>query len=298
MSSFIFNLFPMYFIKFNPILLYHSLGKNSNFEKNIDHVDLEVLDSTLKTMKKYFKFVFIDEYITIRDKSKLAVITIDDGYKNVIDEALQVFEYHNIPITIFINSSTFEGKILWRDNIRHIIDNHLEKEFISYSELGNIKNFYRDTKSPNINSAIVDKKLDLFFEQNNIKIEQNLCFDSKKYLIKHPLIMYGNHTHSHYVLSSLSKNEQYNEISKTKLFLQKQDINLSNVFSIPFGGIDTYNQDTVEIVKDLGYNSMLLSRSRLNNPTKDTFFIERIMLKNNDLSFIKKAYFLSLIKDD
>ena len=43
-------------------------------------------------------------------KKGLASVTIDDGYKNVIDESLLIFKSLNIPITIFINSSTFFEK--------------------------------------------------------------------------------------------------------------------------------------------------------------------------------------------
>ena len=102
--------------KFNPILLYHSLGASSKFSNNIDHVNLEMLSIQIKTIKKYWKFVSIDEYANTKNKKGLASLTIDDGYKNVIKEALTVFKILNIPITIFINSATFDGKIFWRDN--------------------------------------------------------------------------------------------------------------------------------------------------------------------------------------
>ena len=98
--------------KFNPIILYHSLGSNLNFNENIDHVDLRTLENQLRIIQKYWKFVTIDEYTAAKNKKGLACLTIDDGYKNVLDESLKVFENLNIPITIFINSSTFLGKIL------------------------------------------------------------------------------------------------------------------------------------------------------------------------------------------
>ena len=101
---------------------------NSNFNNNIDHVNLEILNSQLKSIKKYWKFVSIDEYVDAENKKGLASITIDDGYKNIIDESLEVFKNLNIPITIFINSSTFDGKIFWRDKVRYLIENNLVKK--------------------------------------------------------------------------------------------------------------------------------------------------------------------------
>ena len=57
--------FPIRLISrnFNPIILYHSLGLSTNFDKNIDHVNLQNLEFQLKAVKKYWNFVKIDEYI-------------------------------------------------------------------------------------------------------------------------------------------------------------------------------------------------------------------------------------------
>ena len=52
--------------KWNPVLLYHSLGKTSKFNK-IDHVNLET-NSQLSFIKKYWKFVSIDEYANAKVK--------------------------------------------------------------------------------------------------------------------------------------------------------------------------------------------------------------------------------------
>ena len=151
---------------YNPIILYHSLGANSKFRDNLDHVDLETLHSQLKRIKSYWKFVSIDEYIEVKNKKGLASLTIDDGYKNIIDEALEIFEDLKIPITIFINSSTFTGKIFWRDKVRYLIDNNKVDQFISKSNLFQSKHknfFYSVSKSPRYNSKQVEKEIDDFF---------------------------------------------------------------------------------------------------------------------------------------
>ena len=66
-------------------------------------------------------------------------------------------------------------------------------------------------------------------------------------------LTFGNHTQNHYVLSSLTKDEQYQEISKGEIFLKGLDLPRSKIFSIPFGGNNDFNNQTLEIVKDLGY---------------------------------------------
>ena len=238
LNKFILPIFPIKIIRyhFSPVLLYHSLGSKSEFNANIDHVNLDILGAQLRKIQKYWKFVSIDEYVNATNKKGLASVTIDDGYKNVIDESLLIFKSLNIPITIFINSSTFFGKIFWRDKIRFLIEKKLVTKFIKNSnffEQSDAKNFYSVSKNPIYNSIKVEKSIDKFLIKENIKLNNNQkqCFDNTEYLIKDNLIKYGNHTANHYMLSSLSKKEQYNEIIKCKTFIDSLDVNKSEVFS-------------------------------------------------------------------
>ena len=68
---------------------------------------------------------------------------------------------------------------------------------------------------------------------------------------------------NHYFLSSLSKEEQYNDIIECKNFLESYNIKRSNVFCLPFGGINSYNDDTVAILRELNYRSLLLTENKL-----------------------------------
>jgi hypothetical protein len=76
----------------SPVLLYHSIGKETDFKRNIDHIDLDFLENHIRELKKKWKFVSIDEYSQASSKKGLASITIDDGYKNIINEAISVLK--------------------------------------------------------------------------------------------------------------------------------------------------------------------------------------------------------------
>lgn len=65
----------------------------------------------------------------------------------------------------------------------------------------------------------------------------------------------GSHTHSHRVLSRLSYSEQYDELKKSSDFLKDKFNITSPVFCFPYGHIHTYNQDTLNILDELGYHS-------------------------------------------
>ena len=54
-----------------------------------------------------------------------------------------------------------------------------------------------------------------YYLKNNKSIDGIKFGISDKNIKKHPLLFYGNHTYNHYVLSSLTKEEQEFEIKKT-----------------------------------------------------------------------------------
>ena len=64
-------------------------------------------------------------------------------------------------------------------------------------------------------SKLTNKKIpckaDVFVSEIDLDINE---LKSNKYLIKDTLVSYGNHTSNHYLLSSLNKQEQYEEIFK------------------------------------------------------------------------------------
>jgi len=287
---------------FNPILLYHSLGSKEQFNKNIDHVKLDVLYDQLEYIQKYWKFVSIDEYVNSKKKDGIASVTIDDGYKNIIDESLKVFKSLSIPITLFINSSTFKNKIFWRDKVRYLIKKNLVFEFLNNSKLFNkekIEDFYHITKNPRFNSIQVEKEIDQFLNKNNINLinELKLCFDDRKYLVKDNLIFYGNHTANHYMLSSLSKQEQYNEINDCKNFIDKLNVNKTKIFGAPFGGENSFNEDTIIILRDLNYKFLLKSNNSLDSKNFSTQ-INRFMPQNSDIKItLKYLYIKTLLKN-
>ncbi len=286
----------------NPILLYHSIFNEvpEELKDGLDNITTTILFKQLSELKKNYTVVTVDEYFKLKDKKGYACVTFDDAYQNVIKNGLSIFEELDIPVTIFVNSSTLENKVFWRDKVRYILNNNLVLEF---EELTNKVNkvkgedFYKYSKMNLNNSILVESEINSFLKSKNLKSKvENYCINSKEQLIKHKLISYGNHSHNHYVLSSLTYDEQYQEILQTKTFLDKLEIKKINLFSLPFGGNDDYNEDTITIIKKLGYDGILMSRNRINYlSTKNNFFLERFMPFDKPIYQILKKLFLKKI---
>jgi peptidoglycan/xylan/chitin deacetylase (PgdA/CDA1 family) len=276
-----------------PILLYHANFSEppADFVDNLHNVTPAVMHRQLTMLKKHFQFVFVDELAESGCRPGLAAVTFDDGYLTVLDEALEVLTDLEIPCTLFINGSTFEKRIFWRDKVRFIINNQLIEawnQFTANQFTLPEKSFYYSTKDPANNSKVVDQALDRFLETQNISAQTfRYCLHEVAQLKPHPLVAYGNHSHHHYVLSSLSDSEQYQEIRATDDLLRGIPlIQKSALFSIPFGKPLHFNAGTLSCGRELGYSGVLLSRNRLNvsPPTwqEDMPLLERFMAPTTD----------------
>jgi peptidoglycan/xylan/chitin deacetylase (PgdA/CDA1 family) len=277
-----------------PVLLYHSTFSKvpPDLAAKVHNVRPETIGDQLSYLKRMVRFVCIDELVAAKRLRGLAAITFDDGYKCVIDLVADILISLDIPFTVFVNGATMEHKVFWRDKVRYIMGYGLVQECEQTLERTKIiagRSFYRYTKNPINDSRIVDAELDRFLRAKGIALAPgHHAFDDQRYFLKHPLVSYGNHSHHHYVLSSLPRDAQYQEIVQTRLFLQSlQGIQISNVFSIPFGDYTDFNEETLGILADLGYRGALLSRQRFNwrlNKKTGMVMVERFMPKDSALA--------------
>ena len=289
------------------IILYHSTFSNipSDIKDGLHNINPEVLFKQITWYKKNFDIVMVDElFDNSITKGKMS-ITFDDGYQSVLDEAIPILKELNVPCTIFFNGCSLTGSIFWRDKVRYIINQNLIADFLNYHKDEdkinslNRDNFYKQTKSPKVNSKLIDRLCDDFIENYHKElILNNYCIPSQNKFINDSLVSYGSHSYSHYVLSSLTDKEQEIEISKNHKLLENC-VNRSNIFSIPFGGPKDFNTKTIELIKKYGYKGVLFSQDKINlfSNKKDTFGLERFMapVSYGDLhKFLPKVLFRSI----
>jgi peptidoglycan/xylan/chitin deacetylase (PgdA/CDA1 family) len=274
------------------VLLYHSINPENPGKpvESIHNISPHDFSQHIQDLSPFFSFVSLEVFSSSPNKTGLAAITFDDGYKNILKNAIPVLEKHQIPGTLFINGITFEGKYNWRDKVRHIIRYQNEQDFLQNS---NSKfqdgRFYRFSKSQQNNSRLFDKELDRYFKEKTIDVYSNYPYLKLEDLIlDHPLLTYGNHTYNHYVLSSLEKTEQKHEIFEGQRALQPlpEEI-ISGCFSAPFGGYSDITKETLSLCSEAGYHSILMSRQQLQPPLSETNkvqIIERFMPKTGNIT--------------
>jgi len=284
------------------VLLYHSISDDTALsEHRIHNVTPNMFEKHISELCEVFQFVSMAEFASAEDPAGLAAITFDDGYRNVLTNALPILEGAQIPASLCVNSSVLQGQINWRDKVRFLIKHDLTEDFMTTCSLPMTKGtFYRFSKHPANNSALINEHLNEYFNDHGIRIPQDSAYldskDLKSCTKSHKILSVVNHGATHYVLSSLTDEQQAHEINEPRLWLSEcSRCCLENVFSVPFGGSRDINDRSLEIATEAGYHHLLMSRQRLHraDPTSSDAprMIERFMPRSKDvLEEITRAY--------
>lgn len=109
---------------------------------------------------------------------------------------------------------------------------------------------------------------------------QNLYmnFDEMKEMLSQGM-SFGGHTHSHPMLSKLSKEEQAKEISDSKEILESGLGTTIDFFSYPYGN---YNETTIKVLSEQGFSCALTTDFDVNKGRVNVFALKR--LDTNHLS--------------
>ncbi len=257
------------------ILLYHGVfGKiPKGLESRLHNVSPVEFRKQVAWLRDQFDIVSLDDFIAAKNRRGLATITFDDAYADLFANAIPWLIEEKLPSTIFLNSNLIEGDVFWRDKVRFVLSQGLERDFLRYcsqekwAQKIRPERFYKDSKKADLNSRLVNLALDAFFTQSNLdsaisKLSKVIA--TKGSLIDNPLVSYGNHSASHYVLASLEPDQQREEILSCTAWLGNTKYRKTSSFAAPFGGTKDVDRNTFVFAKEAGCTAVLMSRQAAN----------------------------------
>lgn len=238
------------------------------------------------------------------------VVTFDDGYLDVYENALPILEELNIPATVFVSTGTMNQKReLWWDELEYLLLSgnnfsdkfHLQDEKFEYT-------WSLDTYEMRLNcyyslhflmkNCIALQKRNEWFDQlwdwkqeqptareTHLTLGDSTCVE----LAKSNLITIGAHTISHPALAKLAIEEQKREIKTSIEYLSNLLEKEIDMFSYPFGGVNIdYNQDTIAICREAGIRKAATTTRGLWTEELGNFEIPRICIRNVNLYEFEK----------
>ena len=244
-------------LKISPKYLENSIKKL--IDLNYDFISISNLEDRLKK----------------ESKKRFAIFTLDDGYKDNYTNAYKILKKYNIPFTIYVTSS-FPNKsaTLWWYCIAKIIMKEdkivTSKRTIISKTIKEKERAFRVLKEDILNFDYKNLEDNLIKYLSNYNIKK--CLDKQKEelciswqeleeLSKDPLVTIGGHTINHPSLPKLSLKDAKEEILENKKELESR-LNIEvNTFAYPFGSNADFTKREQDMVKDLGFNNALTTKS-------------------------------------
>ena len=292
------------------ILMFHGTGDPkhpSGWTPLRPQFSPEYIDWCLGIISKYFRFISFEEAINILKGRKPSIeygitISMDDGYKNNVLDALPVFRKYNAPMIVFLPVTNVDNKIpMWFDRLDYILQlsdrddkifnigndkfkfsgngrEDLAASYAGFREL--IKKQYTDEKAFYL-------KLDEIishFERSSGKSLTNIFEDDPWSALLNweeinryqgEYVQFGSHTMDHHRVNNLKEDALRYQLSESKKMIEKKTGNPCKYIAYPNGDC---SESAMNIAMEIGYEAAVTTSEGINKIGCNSMMLKRVSL--------------------
>ena len=288
--------------------MYHYVRPYEANYPHFNNLDTQTFKRQLDYFKKKYGFISKKDYIyAIKNKVNIdgVVLTFDDGFKDHYSYVMPELIKRGLWGVFYVSTGIYrKNKLLGVHRVHYlkgkygadkILDEVLsevedymldhntieefDKEIYLHSnyednekQLRRLLNYfikyeYRD--------AILDTIMKKFFDEDELFSNVYLSIKEIQELSSNGNII-GSHTISHSVLSRLTYNEQFDEIKDSFDFINQIVSQNYKSFCYPYGYSSSYNQDTLNILKELKVDDACVFDNKIQGNDIKQYTISRI----------------------
>jgi peptidoglycan/xylan/chitin deacetylase (PgdA/CDA1 family) len=279
------------------IFVFHEISDNPSdyIKQNNLNLTINQFEKIIKLIEKSFNLISPKNMESLTNIDNSAVITFDDGYSGVFNNALPYLEKKKIPSLHFLNMYPIIEK---KPNIVSTIQ-YLEKYNAQFQEFIFTENIKKPTYlevSPKIfkkynnqfgqlSEVELNKIID--FQGPLVNLKQLEDWDKSKY------VYYGNHLFDHWntiTLDNINLEEQYSENFK---YLNRYK-NFINFFAFTNGQPDTcFNINNFNVIKKIGAELVFAASAGQNN-TLNKILVDRLPINSMDID--ENLFFYKILR--
>lgn len=246
------------------VFLYHEI---------VNHLSGSLMDikvgtdtQTFKTHLDYFQKNF--HMISLREavallasgepiSERYGVITFDDAYRNMIENAVPLLNQKDIPATIFVCHNPAVGeKGIWRQRLALLLDTKRKETLDSFNKKLKLSHVSVDDLfgwCKENYSRKIEQLIDGIWEDLNMNREDLRLYATYEELrsLEHTRYEFGSHTISHPVLSRISLSEAREEIVTGHHLVEEVLRKKVSFFAYPFGCPHHWNSECEGYIREL-----------------------------------------------
>ncbi|MEN6350333.1 MAG: polysaccharide deacetylase family protein [Syntrophomonas sp.] len=290
------------------ILCFHRIGKSSGslLDERVGVTDTDSFKTVINYLKIMgYRFVTLEHLINAIAASKLerlAVITFDDGYKDLYQNAFPVLKKQNIPFTLFLTTSTVESeRLLWLHKLYIAIDKLSPAKCLDilkrYEPSGNAAGDFGNMIGRIIDSGSINvaEKMALVSELADaagLDEKEERLLAEKLYLTKSELremqkhgLSIEVHGHEHLPPVNLNRAETEKEIRDSISYIKQELSGKPEFFGLPYGISNKYSNDAA---KNLNLGGVASAEQRLLNEHEDPYRLPRICVTTDNMHLYRR----------
>jgi len=245
----------------------------------------DFLDAVLADMRKQgYRFVSMDEAVRLTEQpdggAPFATITLDDGYRDNLTEALPIFEKHNTPFTIYIAPGLIGGDVdLWWEVIEDVVTTK-DEVLVATSDgavawesktrpekaktfrrlMGHLSDEISEREQRGVISSLGRSPDDELLERSRSLL---MTWDEIRQIEAHPLGTIGAHTVNHYALRRLDEATARAEIAEAACLLEIELGVRPRHMAYPYGFARAVGEREARLAKETGFVSAVTTRHGL-----------------------------------
>lgn len=267
------------------ILTFHSVRprRDDGFEPNRPiEITPEFFEATLTHLRRRgFEIIALDAALArlgegVSDRAPFAVLSFDDGYRDLAVHALPILERHQAPFVAYVTAGFADGSArLWWVELEEAIRRLDRLDLVA----GGLRIARATTTAAQKQAAFADlyARLDACEDEERLRIvaaltaqaglesealTRALClgWDELRALARHPLATIGAHTLNHPRLAQLSRASACMEMEESRRRLRDELGVAAAHFCYPYGGRAAAGEREFVLAATLGFESAATTR--------------------------------------
>jgi peptidoglycan/xylan/chitin deacetylase (PgdA/CDA1 family) len=264
------------------ILMYHNFCADG--ESLPDHVSVSVLRRQLEYLDRYFHVVPLSQLLNQLQSgrsldSHTVALTIDDGRRNCYQYLFPLLRQFRMPATFFVVSSFVRGEgWIWTDKIQWLAEQRKRPDFLAPDKIDSFFAMLNRLR-PDVRDAHVEAlalTIGARFPKNPPPKYSPCTWPELREMADSGLVEIGSHTVTHPILSSLTDEESWCELTDSREQLEQGLGGKVTAFCYPNGKAGDFRRDQVEQVKAAGYASAVHTRYGMVTEGADPYDLPRI----------------------
>jgi len=261
------------------VLNYHRIGNRDDdaFDPGVFSATARELDDQLSWMRRQLSLVTLEEALafiggSIKDKRACCrvLITFDDGYLDNYQIAYPILRSHGVQGVFFLVTG-FVGSahIPWWDHIAYLLKTGRRRRFSLHfpadltvdietngltESLRSVLSLYKRPENLDPARFIRDLANATEGEDPPGTVRRFLDWNEAREMIQGGMAV-GSHTHSHNVLSQLTPNQQFEELTKSRAILGEKLGISADALAYPVGARTSFSDQTKRIASEAGYRA-------------------------------------------